>query len=209
MTTAAVPAAAARRAVRDGTRERILDAAVVAFADQGYEGTSLARIAEQVGLSQPGLLHHFPSKRALLLAVLERRDTVDSDRFGLPGRVSGLAALDAMVELMAQNATVPGLVQSFTVLTGESAAARHPGRDHFARRYGRIRDELGLALRDGVDRGEIRADTDCAAVAAEVFAVMDGLQVQWLHDAGAVDMVALFRAYVARLRTSLGVATAG
>lgn len=208
MTTAAAPAATARRALRDRTRGRILDAAVVAFADQGYEGTSLARIAEQVGLSQPGLLHHFTSKRALLLAVLERRDAVDSDRFGLPGRVSGLAALDAMVDLMVHNATVPGLVQSFTVLTGESAAEHHPGREHFARRYGRIRSELSRALRAGVDRGEVRADTDCDAVAAEVFAVMDGLQVQWLHDSAAVDMVGLFRAYVARLCASLGASSA-
>ncbi len=188
-------------------RERILDAAIGAFADQGYEGTSLARIADSVGLSQPGLLHHFPSKRALLLAELERRDSVDSERFGLPGRVDGLAALDAMVALMAQNARMPGIVQSFAVLTGESAAESHPGRAYFTQRYARLRSELADALAAGVARGELRAGTDCLAVATEVFAVMDGLQVQWLHDPRSVAMVELFRTYVARLGAALATPT--
>lgn len=42
--------------------------------------------------------------------------------------------------------------------------------------------ELGSALQVGVERGELRPDVDCAAVATEVFAMMDGLQVPWLHD---------------------------
>lgn len=197
--------AAARRALRSGSRDRILDAAVRAFSAQGYEGTSMLRVADAAGLSQAGLLHHFPSKRALLLAVLQRRDDVDSATFGLPGAVEGLAALDAMADLMDHNATLRGIVQGFTALTGEAVAEHSPGREHFTARYARIRGELAAALRLGVERGEVRADADCDAIAAEVFALMDGLQVQWLHDPVAVDMPALFRAYVQRLKGHLAV----
>lgn len=205
MAISATPAAA-RRAHQAASPSRILDAADRAFAEQGYEGTSLARVAESVGMSQAGLLHHFPSKRALLMAVLARRDAVDSARIGLPGHARGLGALDALVELVQHNATVRGLVQSFCVLTGESAAELHPARPYFARRYARLRAELGEALRAGVELGEVRPDVDCAAVAAEVFAVMDGLQLQWLHAPGEADMVALFGAYAARLRADLAAA---
>lgn len=201
MTT--TPPAAARRAHRESAPARILDAADSAFAEQGYDGTSLARVAEAVGMSQAGLLHHFPTKRALLLAVLERRDAVDSDRTGLPGRVEGLAALDALVALMRHNAARRGLVQSFAVLSGESAAEHHAARGYFTRRYARLRRELGDALRAGVRSGQVRADADCTAIAAEVFAIMDGLQLQWLHDPDQVDMVALFERYVDRLRGEL------
>jgi AcrR family transcriptional regulator len=184
------------------SRERILDAAVRAFAEQGYEGTSLATVARSVGMSQPGVLHHFPSKRALLLAVLARRDSDDRTAFALD-RTHGLAVLDRLVEIAVHNATIPGMVQSFSVLAGESAAEHHPGHEHFTRRYAAIRHELAAALARGVDDGEIRSGVDCQAVAAEIFAIMDGLQLQWLHDARAVDLVALFRGYIDRLKRDL------
>ena len=52
-------------------RQDLIEAALQAFAADGYRGASVAAIAKQCGLSEPGLLHHFPSKTALLMATLE------------------------------------------------------------------------------------------------------------------------------------------
>ena len=49
----------------------IVEAAAALFAQHGYEGTSVQRIADAVGYSKTGLLHRFPSKEALLDAVAE------------------------------------------------------------------------------------------------------------------------------------------
>lgn len=54
------------------TAQRILDVAENLFADSGYEGTSLRRIARGAGLTEPGLYNHFSGKRALYEAVLYR-----------------------------------------------------------------------------------------------------------------------------------------
>ncbi len=54
-----------------GTRERILRAAEVLFADRGYVGTRLHEIAHSVGVQKASLFHHFASKEDLYREVLK------------------------------------------------------------------------------------------------------------------------------------------
>jgi AcrR family transcriptional regulator len=51
-------------------RQRILAVAGRLFAERGYGGTSVRDIAEQLGISNPSLYHHFPSKADLLDELL-------------------------------------------------------------------------------------------------------------------------------------------
>ena len=53
-------------------RDLILDAATVAFRDEGYESTSMDRIAELACASKRTVYNHFGSKEALFQAVVER-----------------------------------------------------------------------------------------------------------------------------------------
>lgn len=54
------------------TRERVLEAALVSFGGPGYEATSLDDIAAELGVSKQTILYYFPSKAALLDAVIDR-----------------------------------------------------------------------------------------------------------------------------------------
>jgi AcrR family transcriptional regulator len=57
------------------TRERIVDEAMRLFSQNGYAGTSVARIEDAAGLTPGagGLYHHFKSKEAVLAAGIERQ----------------------------------------------------------------------------------------------------------------------------------------
>ncbi|MFC4906197.1 TetR/AcrR family transcriptional regulator [Actinomadura gamaensis] len=192
-------------AAGDARRERILHIAMQEFAENGYRGTSLARVAERAGLSQPGLLHHFRNKEQLLVAVLELRDRRDAERFlGPDGSAPvGRAMLDALADLVEHNSRTPELVRLFAVLTSEAVTAGHPARAWARNRYAHVRARVAEAFRAGAAEGQFRPDLDADSYAARVVALMDGLQTQWLLDPDNIDMPALFRAEVADLLASL------
>ena len=52
-----------------------LAAALAAFAEHGYHGTSVREIAARANLSVPGLYHNYPSKQSLLQGLLDRTMT--------------------------------------------------------------------------------------------------------------------------------------
>jgi AcrR family transcriptional regulator len=58
--------------LRPDVRRQILSEATRLFAAHGFDGTTLQIVADAVGVAKPSLLHHFPSKEALRLAVLEQ-----------------------------------------------------------------------------------------------------------------------------------------
>jgi AcrR family transcriptional regulator len=192
----------------EAARERVLHAALRAMAANGYQGSSLASIATGAGLTTPGLLHHFPSKKDLLVALLEERDRRGCLETHLAD-ASGLEALDRLHALAVENARHPELVRAFTVLLGESAGEAHPALQWARERYPKLRGDLTAALARGVEAGEIRPDADLGALATQVIAMMDGLQVQWVLNPREVDMVALLAGYFDGLRTLLRVPAEG
>jgi len=102
------------------TREVILDVAEREFAERGYAGVSMRKIAAGAGLkNQASLYHHFRDKRALYEAVLERGLTpiftlvAESGRMWRDGRPEAMmeAFLDRTVEHLALHPHLPRLIQ--------------------------------------------------------------------------------------------------
>jgi AcrR family transcriptional regulator len=69
------------------TKERVLDAAENLVLDHGATALTLERAATEAGLSKGGILYHFPSRNALISAMVQRlADQLDAD---LERRVTG------------------------------------------------------------------------------------------------------------------------
>ncbi|GAA3371079.1 TetR/AcrR family transcriptional regulator [Streptomyces sannanensis] len=185
------------RAKSEERRAEILRAALEVIAERGYRGASLNAVAERVGLTQQGLLHYFPTKETLLVAVLEERDQWDTGSGSRSGQSWPLELLGSLVEY---NAMRPGIVQTFSALLGESVTEGHPAREFFTRRYVQVREDMADSLR-GEYGDRLPGGLTPEQAAPLLVAVMDGLQYQWLLDPEAVDMPAAFRDFVGLLRS--------
>jgi AcrR family transcriptional regulator len=175
-------------------RDLIIRSALGYFGQQGYHGASMREIARQVGLSQAGLLHHFPTKAELLTAVLESRDTLSA----VSAQTAAQRAqdpLEGLVAVIADNASNRGLVQMFTVVSAEATHESHPAHAYFQQRSQLVIQWMRSCLEEADERGLLRSDLDLDDAAQQCQAMMYGLQVQWLFDP-STDMVATFRRFL-------------
>ncbi len=180
-------------------RTAILDAALEVFAESGYRSGSLRDVAGKVGMSEAGLLHHFPNKSALLAAVLDRRDQHSLERVPF-GAEDGEATLRGLVDLAAYNASVPGVVELYCVLSAEATSPDHPAHEYFVGRYEFTRGSVRAAFETLEAQGRLMTGVTPQRAAVATIAMMDGLQVQWLLDRDVVVMAeelkTFFRAFV-------------
>ena len=184
----------------EGRRQEIVSAAVEVFSATGFHKGSLREVADRVGLSQAGLLHHFPSKERLLEAVLTWRDDDSTERLGTP-MPEGVDLLRGYVQLVENNTRTPELMELHTLLSAEGTSADHPLHDYFVNRNTMV---LGLtlkALEHAEAHGQLQPDVDCRSAARSIIALWDGLQVQWLLLHGDFDIASDLRRYIQTLLT--------
>lgn len=113
-------------------REEILDGASALFAERGYHGASLRDISKRVGISHPGMLHHFTSKELLLGAVVDRLEA------HAQGLLDSIPQLQRSPEALIAALAGPWDPRShqmvlLATLSAEIVDPEHPGRYRIAR----------------------------------------------------------------------------
>lgn len=187
-------------AVGRARREQILEAATANFAELGYARTSMAKIAGDVGLTAPGLVHYFPTKQHLLVAVADRRfDITARWAEAAPEDTDGTGPFRMMLGLTALFVSQPGLMELFVLVAAEAADPTSSAHAIYAARYERVIAQIVATFRRSVDAGLLRPDVDYERIAREGVALSDGLQLQWVLSRGAIDIVGIVRAYFERL----------
>lgn len=183
----------------DARRREILDIARDLFSERGFNSVGVAEIADTVGITQAGLLYHFPSKANLLLAVLEDRErrNDDAERRSVE---AGDDYITAFLHTLESNERNPSLVQLFAVLSAEGISTTHPSHDWWVERYERLIANATGGLRPIVDASKLPDGVTVETLARWLIGMSDGLRIQWLLSPGSLDRhhtVAQFTALLA------------
>lgn len=157
----------------------ILESAVEVFAARGYRRTSIDAVAERAGLTRQGVLHYFPSKKQLLLAVLDYREELTRGHIGPPEATLDLPT--AFADAIAYEQAHPHMAQVAAVVMAEAATGLEPCCGYVRER--RKLREVGLAAFLSERYGErvpSGMTPDTAAIA--LVALIEGIHLQWLAD---------------------------
>lgn len=157
-------------------REEILDHAVEAIGKFGYHATSMRELASACGLSQAGLLHYYPNKEALLLALVERRENAQT--YIPPEAVE--IWVNALLKQVDRNEAEKSLTQLWANLVGDATDPAFPAHNWFVKRYRITRSNFAQQFAK-VNGHSTPTDED-QMKAAIATAIWDGLQNQRLLD---------------------------
>lgn len=177
-------------------RAQILRVAVELFGEHGYRATSLREIAARCGITHAGVLHHFPTKEALLVAVLQQRDAEDTEGFHAEVTSWQQAGELLLTTVRTNTASRRGLVELFVTLSAEATSPDHPAHQYFVDRYERARRTMEQGYRMAAEQGVLRPGIDPHLAAAQLVAVMDGLQLQWLLSGGTLDILGAVESFL-------------
>ncbi|MGK9146090.1 TetR/AcrR family transcriptional regulator [Plantibacter flavus] len=169
-------------------REVIVVASLEAFAANGFQATTMAEVARRAGVSHNGLLHHFPTKEDLLLAVITLRDLQIADAIGAVGEHGNDPREILRRATRSIGSPSVELLELDAVLSGEASVADHPAHAALAERFAGIRSFYTRLLAQLRDDDRLLVDVEPAQLATILLATADGLRHKWLFDKNGFDV---------------------
>ena len=164
-----------RERKKQETRQRLMEAALRLFQEQGYGGTTVGQIAEAADVAKGTFFNYFETKEALLPPLAEWRlrqlGEMLSPEQGAPG--SPVARIKLALRLVAEDSLSDPLLMRRLFAAG----MRH--RD--ARPVHALARLLADQVRQAQDAGEIRADVDAIYLGGVIRALFFQQLMMWHH----------------------------
>jgi AcrR family transcriptional regulator len=186
----------------------IIDVALTLFGTRGLRGTSIGAIAERLGITDSGVLHYFPTKDALVAAVVEEaalRQTNEMQALVAPGGLEAIRRMAVWGTIVQQT---PELTALQIILSSEAILEESTIGSAVRHRYAAVHDLAAGLIRDGIERGEINASVNVEWEASAVIAYLDGIRLQWFYSGHTLPIADAVRRYFDLLieRLTIGVA---
>ncbi len=149
-------------------RTQIAEATLRVMARDGLQGTTVSRIADEVGMEAPSLYEHFPNRHEMILAAMDILFARVRKHLTVPSEMNVLDRLRAIAETHATFIT--GEFDGFVIPTFEILTApRDSGLAELAAaKQLETLATLGAIVEEGKRQGTVRQDVDSRMVAYEM-----------------------------------------
>lgn len=156
-------------------RQVILDAAIACFARKGFHGTSTAEICAEAGMSPGNLFHYFPTKHAIIAAIVEeeRQETAEFFR-ELHEAPDLFAAILGFMDVVLGLAADPIYSSLALEIAAEAMRDERIG-ELVAANDAELRAALSAVIAAAHGRGQIDTAIDPEAGARWIAAMIDGI----------------------------------
>jgi AcrR family transcriptional regulator len=183
----------------------MFDAAISLIIDRGTQKTTLKEIGEIAGYSRGLANYRFGSKEGLLLELFARfderwKDHLNSYIDGKEGIAGIKAAADALRDFLKFESDY---MRAMYILWYESLGHESEIRSRLADHHRVYREDAARWISRGIENGEVDPSVDAQQFAVQYCAFIFGTVYQWLVDADALDLDALFRDYEANVERVL------
>ena len=167
------------------TKEKLEIQALHFFAVHDYERSSLNDIADELGVTKGAIYHYFKNKEDLFRAALNRLLDTMSQTFMemIPGDapirplLEGLFDFDAALHELGDSSGLGDFLSAYenSFYLFLAGVKKFPEmQEKLDGIYSIFIEALESVLKNGIDRGEVRPDTDVTAVAYEITAFYEG-----------------------------------
>jgi AcrR family transcriptional regulator len=173
----------------EDTISQIMAAAIHLFSHSGYEAASVADICAQAEVSKGAFYHHFPSKQALFLAIVDQwLKGVDTQLFAsrqknetVPQSISRMADTLGFV-FKAASGQLPMFMEFMVQASRDQAVWKATIAP-----YRRYQQQFAASLEEGIQEGSIKPDVDVQAVSWSLLSLAIGILLQGVVDPTAAD----------------------
>jgi TetR/AcrR family acrAB operon transcriptional repressor len=172
-----------KREQREASTEKILDSAVKLFVSKGYRSATVDDIARACELTKGAIYFYFPTKSAILLALLDEIEKVMVHKMVARVSEAGPTVTDKMIAFLHSGAGASTEKPEFVLLFILMLLEFNGVGDDIEKRVKAIYNQICISIEELVHRGklsgEFRTDLETHEMAAVIMALYNGTFMEW------------------------------